>query len=211
MVAWWPWFIGDLLGPACSCRPCSSAGAQSPQLLCCLPSGSPRTSPSRTCPPPPRAPSPPRLRAPWLSGQKERDPLLPQLPRAGGRHPQALPHLPSLFWGAVQEGAEGLPTCTMKSQSSTSKAMSFTPSPCFTRCSPISARSKSSRGHEQRCFALLWPFPAVFPIPATPTLIPRVESRREHKHDLVRKRRTSEGWRLGCSPSLGQMHRRCRV
>lgn len=138
-------------------------GAQPPQLPCRLPSGSPRTSPSQICPPPPRAPSPPRLRAPWLSGQKATDPLLLQLPWAGGRHPRALPHLPLPFWGAVQEGVEGLPTCTMKSQSSTSKATSFTPSPCFTRCSPISAQSKSSREHEQRCFAPPRPFPTLSP------------------------------------------------
>ena len=34
------------------------------------------------------------------------------------------------------------PTLTMPSKSSTSKATSFTPSPCLTRCSPISENTK---------------------------------------------------------------------
>lgn len=99
--------------------------------------------------------------------------------------------LPSPFWGAVWEGVEGLPTCTMKSQSSTSKATSFTPSPCFTRCSPISARSRNSHRHKQNCFALPGPFPTPSP-PGTPTLIPWVQSGGENKHDLPRKRSRGE-------------------
>lgn len=174
-------------GPPCSMEP---------TLPCHSPSGSLQTSPSQICLAPPTAPSPPQLRAPWLSGCKERDPVLPRLPWAGGRHPQALPASPHRFGGAVWEGVEGLPTCMMKSQSSTSKAMSFTPSPCFTRCSPISAQSRNSHRHEQNCFALPQPFPTPSPL-RTPTLIAWVQSRRENKNDLSRKRRNSEDGTTG--------------
>lgn len=142
-----------------------------PALLCHSPSGSLQTSPSQICPAPPTAPSPPQHRAPWLSGQKERDPVLPQLPWARGTPEGHIPRpcLPPPLLGALWEGVEGLPTCTMKSQSSTSKAMSFTPSPCFTRCSPISARSRGSHRHEQKGFAV----PGPFPTPSPPDTYPR--------------------------------------
>lgn len=142
----------------CLCEGLPGA-ASSITLPCHSPSGSLQTSPSQICPAPPTAPSPPQHHAPWLSGQKERDPVLSQLP---GDIPR--PSLPPLtVLGGCVGGEEGLPTCTMKSQSSTSKATSFTPSPCFTRCSPISARSRDSHRHEQSCSALPGPFPTPFP------------------------------------------------
>lgn len=54
-------------------------------------------------------------------------------------------------------------TCTMCSQSSTSNAMSFTPSPCFTRWSPISVVVRRMQAGE---------FLVSIPVPAPPGLPP---------------------------------------
>lgn len=95
-------------------------------------------------------------------------------PEMWGDFSRPFPTSPHHF-GVLQEEAEGLLTWTMKSQSSTSKAMSFTPSPCFTRCSPISVQGKNSHGHEQS-FAPPGPFPTPS-LTTAPTLISWVESR----------------------------------
>lgn len=98
----------------------------------------------------------------------------------------------------------------MCSQSSTSNAMSFTPSPCFTRWSPISAASRrvqavaarapipprpsGLQSHPAPTHALInWvtPPPAVMPL----TFVPGVESRTENKHDLKSGQRGGNGGR----------------
>lgn len=55
----------------------------------------------------------------------------------GGRSERTGRVLNSWIWCLDHSGEQ---TCTRKSQSCTVNATSFTPSPCFTKCSPISER-----------------------------------------------------------------------
>lgn len=99
------WPSGDLPGPGRSPDPALARAELHSSLL--SPSGSPRTSPSRICPPPPRAPSAPRHRAPWLSVQEETGPLCRSSNGLGGHVPRPLPTSPHCF--RAWDGAAGLP------------------------------------------------------------------------------------------------------
>lgn len=108
----------------------------------------------------------------------------------------------------------------MCSQSSTSNAMSFTPSPCFTRWSPISVASRKVQGvafrapipsrpsglqsHPAPTHALIncqsHTATAVMPL----TFVPGVESGTENKHDLKSGQGDGIGGqeRVRCLPSI---------